>query len=98
MTKENIENSVIYTDSLSDITPLHYRNAAQPIIRDIIDNVVIAEMQGHKIKFFWVPIVGISGNERAGACVTQDRCCTGQKWKNETIKHSSQGLHEIYTE
>lgn len=41
--KGKIKNSIIYADLLSAITALSYRNAAQPIVRDIIRNVVTAE-------------------------------------------------------
>lgn len=70
--KESIPKSVIYTDSLSAITALHYKNAAQPIIGDIIHNLVTAKTQGQEIKLCWVPShVGINGNERADACAAQ---------------------------
>lgn len=48
-------------DCLSAITAVHYRNAAQPIIGELIHSAVTAKAQGHKI----------SRNERAATCATQ---------------------------
>lgn len=69
---ENIENSIVYTDSLSVLTALHPRNASQPLVGDIIHNITRATKKGHDIKFCWVPShVGISGNEKADECAAK---------------------------
>lgn len=71
---ENIENSIIYTDSLSVLTALQPRNAITPLIGNILHNIRRATSQGHNIKFCWVPShVGISGNEKADECAAKAR-------------------------
>lgn len=71
---ENIENSIIYTDSLSVLTALHPRNAITPLIGDILHNIRKTIRKGHNIKFCWVPShVGIGGNEKADECAAKAR-------------------------
>lgn len=82
---ENIKKSVIYTDSLSLLTALHFRNATEPLVGNIIHNIEKVTTHGHTIKVFWVPShIGISGNERADACAA---LAWSREIKQVTIPH-----------
>lgn len=70
--RNKIKRSIIYTDSLSAVTAVQYKNAAQPLVGEIIHNLVTITTQGQEIKLCWVPShVGIKGNERADVCAAQ---------------------------
>ena len=74
ITNANIEDSIIYTDSLSVLTALQPRNASVPIIGEILHNIIRVIRQGRNLKLCWVPShVGICGNEQADECAAKAR-------------------------
>lgn len=75
---DNIESSIIYTNSLSLLAVLHIRNAVELLVGSIIHHIEKVTTQGHMRRICWV------------SCHVAMRAdvCAVQVWKQQ-IKYAS---------